>query len=136
MQISFSKREGRVPVTLMHLSGDLDASSYTDVIGRAQEAYDEGARDLLIDLTQVPYISSAGLMSLHTIALILSGLSVQSKESGRPAFRSINSKNESVVRQHLKLFNAQPAVGQVLEVVGLSQFLDIHTDLETAIQSF
>jgi anti-anti-sigma regulatory factor len=136
MQINFSKQESRVPVTIMQLMGELDASSYIEVIAKAQNIYDEGARDLLIDLGQVPYVSSAGLMSLHTVALIYAGHPINSKESGRPVFRSINAKNEKTVRQHVKLLNPQPAVEQVLDVVGLKQFLDIYTDLETALQSF
>jgi len=136
MQISFSKQEGRVPVTVMKLAGNLDASNYADVIAKAQGTYDEGARYLLIDLSEVPYVSSAGLMSLHSVALILAGFSMKSKESGRPSFRSINAQNEKTVRQHIKLFSPQPAVEQVLDVVGLKQFLDIYTDLETAVQSF
>jgi anti-anti-sigma regulatory factor len=136
MQINISKQDSRVPVTIMQLIGNLDASSYTEVIAKAQTAYDEGARDLLIDLSKVPYVSSAGLMSLHSAALIFAGQSMNSKESGRPAFRSINAKNEKIVRQHVKLLSPQPDVEQVLDVVGLKQFLDIYTDLETAVQSF
>ena len=136
MQISFSKQEGRVPVTIMKLAGNLDASNYLDVIAKAQNAYDEGARDLLIDLSEVPYVSSAGLMSLHSVALIFAGQSMKSKESGRPISRSVNAQNEKTVRQHVKLLNPQPDVDQVLDVVGLKQFLDIYTELETAVQSF
>jgi anti-anti-sigma regulatory factor len=136
MQISFSKLEGRVPVTLMKLVGNLDASNYTEVISKAQASYDEGARSLLLDLSEVPYVSSAGLMSLHSTALIFGGYSMKAKESGRPAFRSVNAQNEKVVRQHVKLLSPQPAVEQVLDVVGLKQFLDIYTDLDTAVKSF
>jgi anti-anti-sigma regulatory factor len=136
MQISFSKQEGNVPVTVMQLTGNLDASNYTEVIAKAQGVYDEGMRDLLIDLSKVPYVSSAGLMSLHTVALIYAGYLQNSKESGRPAFRSINVQNEKTVRLHVKLLNPQPDVEQVLDVVGLKQFLDIHTNLETALKSF
>jgi anti-anti-sigma regulatory factor len=136
MQINFSKQEGRVPVTIMQLMGNLDASNYTEVISKAQDAYDEGARNLLIDLSKVPYVSSAGLMSLHSVALIFAGHSMKSKETGRPAFRSINAQNEKTVRQHMNVLSPQPDVEQVLDVVGLKQFLDIYTDLETAMQSF
>ena len=136
MQISFSKQEGRIPVTIMHLMGNLDASNYTDVIAKAQETYDEGTRDLLIDLSKVPYISSAGLMSLHAVVLIFAGKSVQSKETGRPSFRSIDPQRDSAGLQHVKLLSPQIAVEQVLDVVGLKQYLDIHTDLENAVQSF
>ena len=136
MQISFSKQEGRVPVTVMKLAGNLDASNYADVIAKAQDTYDDGARYLLIDLSGVPYVSSAGLMSLHSVALIFAGFSMKSKESGRPAFRSINAENAKTVREHLKLLSPQPDVEQVLDVVGLKQFLDIYTNLEIAVQSF
>jgi anti-anti-sigma regulatory factor len=136
MQINFSKRESRVPVTVMQLKGNLDASNYTEVIARAQDAYDEGARNLLIDLSKVPYVSSAGLMSLHSAALIFAGHSMKSKESGRPISRSVNAQNEKAVRLHVKLLSPQPAVEQVLDIVGLKQFLDIYIDLETAVQSF
>ena len=136
MQVHSFKQEGRVPVTVMKLAGNLDASNYAEVIAKAQEYYDEGARNLLIDLSEVPYVSSAGLMSLHTAALIFAGHSMKSKESGRPISRSVNAQNEKAVRQHLKLLNLQPAVEQVLNVVGLKQFLDIYTDLETAVKSF
>lgn len=136
MQISFSKQEGRVPVTIMHLMGNLDASNYTDVITKAQETYDEGVRDLLIDLGKVPYISSAGLMSLHAVVLIFAGKSVQSKENNRPSFRSIDPQRDGAGLQHVKLLSPQIAVEQVLDVVGLKQFLDIHTNLEKAIRSY
>jgi anti-anti-sigma regulatory factor len=136
MQISLSKQAGRVPVTIMQLTGELDASNYTDVINRAQESYDDGVRDLLMDLSKVPYVSSAGLMSLHAVVLIFAGQSMQSKETGRPSFRSINPQRDSVGLQHVKLLSPQSAVEQVLDVVGLKQFFDIHTDLETAVQSF
>jgi len=136
MQISFSKQQGRVPVSIMKLTGNLDASNYAMVIAKAQDAFDEGARSLLIDLSGVPYVSSAGLMSLHSVALIFAGHAAQSKESGRPAFRSVNAQNEKIVRQYVKLLNPCPAVEEVLDVVGLKHFLDIYTDLETAVQSF
>ena len=136
MEISFSKQNGRVAVTIMHLTGNVDASNYTDVIAKAQESFDEGVRDLLIDLSKVPYVSSAGLMSLHAVVLIFSGNSAQSKESGRPLFRSIDPQRDRAGLQHVKLLSPQMAIEQVLDVVGLNQFLDIHTDLEAAVRSY
>jgi anti-anti-sigma regulatory factor len=136
MQITFSKQEGKVPVTVMQLMGNLDASNYTEVIEKAQETYNDGARNLLIDLSKVPYVSSAGLMSLHTMVLIFSGYSTQPKSGGRPSFRPINLARDGEVRKHVKILSPQPAVDQVLDVVGLKQFFDIHTDLDAAIKSF
>jgi anti-anti-sigma regulatory factor len=135
MQIAFSKHEELVSVSIMKLTGNLDASNYASVIAKAQEAYDEGARNLLIDLGGVPYVSSAGLMALHTVALVFGGYSMKNG-AGRPAFRSVNAQNEKVVRQHTKLLSPQSAVEEVLDTVGLKQFLEIYTDLEAAVQSF
>lgn len=136
MQISFFTQQGNVPVTVMQLTGNIDASTYTDVINNAQQAFDEGSRNLLIDLSNVPYVSSAGLMSLHTIVRIFAGNSVQPKDGGRPSFRAINKEQDNPIRAHVKLLSPQPAVEQVLEMVGLKLFFDIHTDLEAAVNSF
>lgn len=133
MQISFSKYED---ITVVHLVGDVDSSNYTDVIAKAQELFDDGVRNLLLDLTQVPYVSSAGLMALHTVARIYSGHSLQGKDGGRPIFRAINLKEDASAREHVKLLNPQPAVDQVLDVVGLKQFFEIFADLDTAVSSF
>lgn len=136
MQISITKKEWRVSVTVMHLSGNLDASNYIEVINKVQDLYASGVRDILVDLSGVPYVSSAGLMSLHTVALIFAGQSMYSKETGRPSFRAINPERDAAVRQHVKLFGPQPAVEQVLDVVGLKQFFDVFSDLDLAIQSY
>jgi anti-anti-sigma regulatory factor len=136
MQINFSTQEGRVPVTVLHLAGELDASTYTDVIKKVQESYDGGARDLLIDLGNVSYISSAGLMSLHTVALIFAGQSLQPNSSGRPTFRSLDPKRDDAAKQHVKLLNPQHAVEQVLDTVGLKSFFEVFTDLESAVKAF
>ena len=133
MQISFSK-QGKV--TVMHLMGEVDASNYTEVILKAQQAYDDGARDLILDLENVPYVSSAGLMALHTLARIFAGQGVNVKDGGRPTFRSINPKEDITAREHVKFLSPQPTVDQVLDVVGLKQFFEIFTDLETAVKSF
>src|SRR5690606_37763924 len=133
MQISFSQQAG---VTVMHIAGDVDASNYTDVIDKAQAAYDEGTRNLLVDLSKVPYVSSAGLMALHTLALIFMGQSINNKDGGRPALRAINPQQDISARERMKLLNPQPAVEQVLSVVGLSAFFEVYSDLETALKSF
>lgn len=133
MQISFTKHPN---VIVMHLMGDVDSTNYTNVVIQAQEVYKEGARNLLLDLTKVAYVSSAGLMAFHTLARIFSGHSIEGKDGGRPTFRAINVKEDLSVRDHFKLLSPQPAVEQVLDVVGLKEFLEIHTDLDIAVQSF
>jgi anti-anti-sigma regulatory factor len=136
MQITVSTQQGRVPVTVMHLEGDLDASNYTDAIYKAQELYNDGARDLILDLGKVPYISSAGLMAVHSIALIFSGEQAVGREGERPSFRAVDMQRDRMARQHVKLLNPQPQVEKVLEMVGLKQFFQIFAGLQSAVNSF
>ena len=133
MQIDVSKQGA---VTILQIFGDVDSSNYTSLITKAQEVYDEGARNLLIDLSKVPYVSSAGLMAFHTVARIFTGQVVMGKDGGRPSFRAINPKEDASARERVKLLSPQPAVEQVLEMVGLSAFFHIFTELEAALASF
>jgi anti-anti-sigma regulatory factor len=136
MQINISTQQGRVPVTIMHLDGDLDASNYADAIQKAQELYEGGVRNLILDLSRVPFMSSAGLMAIHTIALIFGGGHPTKVEGGRPSFRAVDPQRDIVARERVKLLNPQKQVSQVLDVVGLKQFFQIFDTQQNAVDSF
>jgi anti-anti-sigma factor len=132
MLITVSQEQGQVPVSVLHLHGDLDSSNYTEVIRKAQELFDGGARQLVIDLGKVPFMSSAGLMALHTIALMFRGDGAAAGE----AYRSIDPQRDREVPKHVKLLSPQQSVDHVLETVGLKPFLQTFTDLASAVNSF
>ena len=46
MNISVSQAQGRVPVTVIKLDGQLDGQTYQDLISKAKEAQAEGGRRL------------------------------------------------------------------------------------------
>jgi anti-anti-sigma regulatory factor len=133
MLITVSQQQAQVPVTVLHLHGDLDSSNYTDVIKKAQELFTNGTRHLVIDLEKVPFMSSAGLMALHTIALLFRG---DTPVEGGKAFRSIDPERDQEIQKHVKLLSPQSSVDRVLETVGLKQFFQIFTDLPAAANSF
>ena len=136
MEITVYQAQGRVTVTVLQPHGDLDASSFRDLIAKAKEAHDAGARDIILDLSDAPYMSSSGLVALHSIAMILRGEEPPDPESGWGAFRSIGRDRDRGLQQHFKLFNPQPNVGKVLEMAGFRQYLEVYSDLETAVASF
>jgi anti-anti-sigma regulatory factor len=136
MKVTISQAQGRAPVTLLHVHGDLDAASYRDLIAKGQEAYDAGARYILLDLSDMPYMSSSGLVALHSIALMLRGEEPPDPEAGWEAFRAIDRDRDSGLQQRVKLLNPQPQVDRALETVGFKQFFEVHTDLAAAIASF
>ena len=73
MEISITQAKGKVPVSIIKIKGDLDASSYLDLVGAAQKLYESGSKDLLLDLTDLTFISSAGLASLHIVTKMFRG---------------------------------------------------------------
>lgn len=136
MDINISQAQGRVPVSVIHVDGKLDGQSYQDLIGKARDLYEAGTRDILIDLTKLAYISSAGLVALHTVALMLRGEALLDDEHGWAAVKSIDRGRDTGMQKHIKLFNPQPEVNSVLEMVGFSQMFEVFSDHEAAIQSF
>jgi len=136
MEITVYQAQGSVPVTVLQPHGDLDASNFRDLIATAKEAYDGGARDIILDLSDTPYMSSSGLVALHSIATMLRGEAPPDLESGWGAFRAIDRDRDSGLQQHFRLLSPQPNVDKVLEMAGFRQYLEVYTDLETAVASF
>jgi len=136
MNISVSQVQGKVPVTVIKVDGQLDGQTYQDLIHKAREAYKAGWRDFLIDMTDLTYISSAGLVALHSVALLAKGEELPDTDSGWSAYRSMGRSKEAGIQQHLKLLNPRPEVNSVLDMVGFNAVFKIYTDLDEAVNSF
>ena len=136
MEITVHQAQGSVPVTVLQPHGDLDASNFRDLIATAKEVYDGGAHDIILDLSDTPYMSSSGMVALHSIATMLRGEAPPDLEAGWGAFRAIDRDRDSGLQQHFKLLNPQPNVDKVLEMAGFKRFIEVYTDLETAVASF
>jgi anti-anti-sigma regulatory factor len=136
MNISVSKVQGNVPVTVIKLDGQLDGQNYQELIAKAQELYKQGARDFLLDLSELTYISSAGLVALHSVALLSRGEDLPDSEGGWSAYRSLGRSSEAGLQKHVKLLNPRSEVLGVLDMVGFSNVFEIFTDQDEAIKTF
>jgi anti-anti-sigma regulatory factor len=136
MNISVRQMQGRVQVTVLDVEGDLDASNYQDLMAKATEVYGAGAKDILLDLTGAPFVSSSGLVALHSVALMLSGGQPIGEENGWGAIHALGRGLGAGVQQHIKLLGPRPNVVRTLEKAGLIEFFEVHTDLDTAVASF
>ena len=135
MEIIVSQENGNVPVSVLQLKGDLDASSYLDLVNTAQQLYDTGTRYMVLDLTDLAFISSAGLASLHMVTKLFRG-EKSDPEQGWATFKNIDRERDNGMQKNVKLLNPSPDVDKVLDMVGFKQFFEIYTDLEEAVQSF
>lgn len=136
MEISVSQKQGNVPITVIKLDGQLDGQNYQELITKARELFSAGARDFVLDLSDLTYISSAGLVALHSVALLVKGEELPDTEQGWSAYRSMGRTSASGVQSHLKLLNPTEEVRNVLDMVGFGSVFQVYTDLDEAVQSF
>ena len=136
MNLSVSQAQGSVPVTVIKLDGQLDGQNFQELISKAQELYGTGARDFLLDLSDLTYISSAGLVALHSVALMARGEQLPDMEGGWAAYRSMGRSSEAGVQKHVKLLNPRSEIMGVLDMVGFSSVFQIYTDSDEAVNSF
>jgi anti-anti-sigma regulatory factor len=136
MNISVSKAVGNADVTVLRLEGQLDGQTYQSLIAKAQEVYQAGSRNFLIDLSDLTYISSAGLVALHSVVLLAGGESLPDTDAGWSAIRSAGRAGGSGIQKNVKLLNPREEVKSVLDMVGFTNVFEIHTDFDTAVKSF
>ena len=128
LNITASKVEGEVPVTILHLNGHLHGNTEPELLDRVRQAQEDGSKYLLLDLSGVKVLTSAGLRAIHNI------------------FNLLTPKGDvEVIRQHgeepykspyFKLVCPNPDVYYVLNIAGFLQNLLIYTNMEEAVNSF
>jgi anti-anti-sigma regulatory factor len=136
MDITILKKQGRVLVTILVLTGILDGSNYRLLIDEAQKNYLEGMRDLLIDLSKLTFMGSSGLAAIHKTALLFRDQPPAEEESGWASFHAIDRDREGGVQKHVKLLSPQPKVSNILYIASFDSLFEIHTDLKAAVASF
>lgn len=129
MEITSWHETGKARVTILQLTGDLVAQEALEARARAE--YADGARDMVLDLSGVPYISSAGLRAIHAVYLLLRSADVSDEAAAasglvRGTYRS----------PHLKLVKPSRNGLKALSTAGYDMFLEIHDSIKSAVQSF
>jgi anti-anti-sigma regulatory factor len=119
-------------IAVMKLKGDITASNFMEVVTKAREIYNNPAGNLILDLSAVTSVSTTGVVALHKIALIYSGISREvDADDSRPDYT-----HSSNARKYVKLLNPQPAVDKALEKAGMKLFFKVFQDLDSALTSF
>jgi anti-anti-sigma factor len=138
MNITVDNVAAGVPVTVMRLAGELDASNYQEIIGHAETLYQDGARYLLLDLSELTFLSSSGLVALHSVALTMRGEKAPDPEAGWDLVHAMGHEVAGTTGPHasLKLLKPQPRVARTLDVSGFSRLLSVYGDQEEALASF
>ena len=112
--VEISHVQGHTPVTIFHLQDRVNLGNFAELEELAKEAYGYGVRDMVIDLSKTPSMTSIGIRALITIYRMLS------QDHG----------------QHLKLASATPEISEMLEIAGVTQHIEIFATVEDAVNSF
>ena len=118
LTISTESMQADVPVTVFRLRGWLDAQSEEQLLVAARNAHDDGARYLLIDMTDLDTLTSAGMRALQKVYQIFTPREDQFKVA------------------HLKLCNAPPQIYNVLGITGFLQNIPMYESQGAALESF
>ena len=118
LRISSEEMQAEVPVTVFRLRGWLDAQSEEQLLEAARTTYDSVARYLLIDMSDLDTLTSAGMRALQKV------------------YQIFTPKEDQFKIAHLKLCNAPPQIYNVLGITGFLQNIPMYESQETALQSF
>jgi len=128
LTITTSQIQGDVSITVLHLKGHLHAGTEKDLLDRAHQAHEDGAKHLLLDLSELEVLSSAGLRVVQNI------------------FKLFTPQNDmELMRQHgeepykspyLKIVCPNPQIYYIFNIAGFLQNILIFNNMEEATNSF
>ena len=112
--VKMSQAQGRVPVTIFQLQDRVNLGNFAELEEAAKKAYEGGTRDLVLDLSQTVSLTSIGIRAIVIIHKMLS------TDGGK----------------HLKLANPMSYIRDMLDVSGITQYIEIYNDVDEAVASF
>ena len=118
LKITTEQRQAAVPVTIFSVRGWLDGQSEEQLLEAARSAREGGAQYLLIDMSELDTITSAGIRAIQKL------------------YQMYTPKEDRFKIAHLKLCNAPPQIYNVLGITGFLQNIPMYENLDDALESF
>lgn len=128
LDITASQIQGEVPVTILHLKGHLHGNTEPELLDRARQALEDGSKYLLLDLSEVEVLTSAGLRAIHNI------FNLFTPQRDRETIHQHG--DEPYKSPYFKLVCPNPNVYYVLNIAGFLQNILIYNNMEEAANSF
>lgn len=128
LTINKTQAQGKIPVTVLHLKGQLDGSTENQLMEQARQVHEEGSNNLLLDLSELSMLTSAGLRAIQNIFRLFTPQ--QDKELIR------RHGEEPYKSPYFKLVCPNPEIYYILNISGFLQNLLIYNDMDEAVHSF
>jgi hypothetical protein len=128
LNITTSRMDGETPVAILHLSGHLHGDTENRLMNEVHQLHQEGVRYLLLDLSEVEILTSAGLRAIHNSFVLF---------TPRNDVSVINEHmDEPYKSPYFKLVCPNPNIYYVLNIAGFLQNIPIYNDVDEAVHSF
>lgn len=133
MDIKVSAITGRIPVTEVQVTGNVDVTTADVFRDNVMKLIEDGARHILVNMEHVHFMSSAGLRAMNQIFNKLREVNedMVSDEEMRKGISEGAYKSP-----HLKILNLSENTKVGFEAAGFDMFIETFTDRQTAINSF
>jgi anti-anti-sigma factor len=112
--VKISQAQGRIPVTIFQLQDRVNLGNFAELEEAAQEAYDNGTRNMVMDLSQTVSLTSIGIRAIVIIHKMLSA------DGGK----------------HMKIANPMPYIREMLDISGVTGYIEIYNTVDEAVASF
>lgn len=115
---SVEQVQADVPITVFHLRGWLDAQSEEEFVKWASQSYEEGTRYLLLDLSELDTLTSAGMRAIQRVYKMYTQAGADKESS------------------NLKMASAPPPVYHALKITGFLKSIPMYESVQSAIDAF
>jgi anti-anti-sigma factor len=115
---SVEQVQDEVLITTFHLSGRLDINGEEDFVKWASDAYQAGARYLLLDMSEVTMLTSAGMRAIQKV------------------YRMFTTEDSTLDTSQLKMAAAPPPVYEPLKMTGFLKTIPVFETVQSAIAAF
>ena len=132
MEITTTTEKVKFPITIIRVEGDIDSTTSQVFKSSLEGLISNGARHILIDLSGVLYISSAGLRAIHNIFNQLRALHKDADGDGLRKNMSAGLHKSP----YLKVANLSAKLREVFEIGGFDTFIEVYNDINKAVNSF
>ena len=126
--ITTSQIQGNISVTVLHLKGHLHGATEKQLLDRSHQAREDGATHLLLDLSELEVLSSAGLRAVQNIFKLFTPQS--------DAELMHKHDDEPYKSPYLKIVCPNPQIYYIFNIAGFLQNILIYNNLEEATNSF
>ncbi|HMB22553.1 MAG TPA: STAS domain-containing protein [Anaerolineales bacterium] len=111
--VNISQVQGRVPVTIFQMQDRIHLGNFAELEATAKEAFDNGMRNLVIDLSKIASLTSIAIRAIVIIHKML-------------------SPDDS---KHLKIAGST-LIRELLDIAGVTQYIEVYNTVDEAVASF